>query len=130
MTIKSRHKIRAAAIIGMVAYTIAKSFIVENIFAKYGVNTWLFFVLDAITAVVYVIALEQLVVAVLHKTGSWRRLLTWSLVAFVAFAVPYGYVFLASSTVPSGILLGLGIVVALLLVNAAVAILGRLKPKK
>jgi hypothetical protein len=118
-----RHTLRSLALAGILLYTFIRFFIVRTMFEQYGVNPWIFLIIDAVTAVSYIFAVDYLVATAVGKQKTaWRPLITWAVVAIVSFTAPYGYVFIAGSTVPSGLGTGLAIVVSLLLANAAVAI--------
>lgn len=114
----------------MLGYTIIRTLVVENMFAQYGVNSWLFLALDGATAVVYVIAIEHLVVAAWQRQTPFYKVVLWSGAALTAFALPYLYIFAASQTLPASLALGLLVVVGLFLTNAGIMLGRRIKNRK
>lgn len=123
----TRHHLRLVAIIGLIAYAIVRFFLVGALFASHGVNPWVFLAIDCLTAITYVLGLEHLVVALKDTRFHAGQLLAWGFLAAASFAAPYAYVFVASHTLPDGLALGLGIVIVLLLANAVIGLLKRLR---
>jgi hypothetical protein len=125
---KLRAKIRTLAIVALLGYVVLRFFVVRGVFEEYGVNAWVFLGIDAITAVIYVLGIEHLVVGLRSDIKSWPRLLVWSLATCMAFALPYLYVFISSRQLPAGLGLGFGLVVGLLFLNAVVSFRKKIKP--
>lgn len=124
----TRTKIRSAAIALSLGYTVVRVLMVQATLAGYGVNPWVFMAIDAVCGVVYVLGIEQLIVA-MRSAKSWQHALLWSLATAAAFAAPYMYLFLASRELPLAFGIGLGVVVALLLANAVLSFRRRVKQR-
>jgi hypothetical protein len=118
----TRVKIRAIAILISLAYTAARVLIVQATLVSYGINPWVFLIIDAISGVVYVLGIEQLIVAMKKRNNTpMHKIIIWSLVTIAMFAAPYLYLFGASRELPWGFAIGLGLIVVLLLVNATLS---------
>ena len=125
-----RLKVRLVAISLLLVYTIIRFFIVRALLEGYGVNPWLFLLIDASTGVLYVIGIEKLILLAIRKDKkvfAWKSLLLWALVALGAFVAPYAYIYWASSELPPSLGIGIGVVVLLLLVNAGLAFVRRVR---
>jgi hypothetical protein len=128
-----RKKIRFAVIALLLGYTVVRFFIVRSVLEGYGVNPWLFLTIDATTAVSYVIGIEHLIVSVTHReqrAAEWPRLLFWTILTAISFAAPYTYIYAASRELPVSLGIGLGVIIALLLLNAVIALARRIRRLK
>ena len=84
-----------AWISGVVAYAVIRGLILWSTIGEYGVNPWVFVVIDVGTAWPY--AYGQLRVVHEARLKNWRGTQRWSLVALAAFAAPYVYIVGAGS---------------------------------
>lgn len=126
-----RQKVRYSMIALSLVYTAVRVFIVHTTLVSYGVNLWVFLVTDAVAGVLYVLGLEQLVVALSPKAKQhWLRMCAWALCAISMFALPYLYIFISSNQLPSGMVWGLGVIIALLAANAFLSIKRRVRHKE
>lgn len=116
MTIRQR--LRTIAIVSILLYTIVRFFFVKLTLESYGVNSWIFLVIDAGTGILYVIGIEHLITLVGQKSANWRTLFLWAGVTAISFAAPYVYIYVWSRELPAGIVWGLGVIILFLLVNA------------
>lgn len=115
----ARVKLRTIAIALSLGYTVVRVTVVHATLAGYGINPWVFFLIDAITGILYVLGIEQLILAMdRRRKASGSKILVWSIIAIASFALPYLYLFTASRELPLGFTIGLGIIVLLFLVNA------------
>lgn len=126
-----RKNVRLTAAAAIVAYAVVRLFIVKATLEKYGVNPWVFFVIDAITGVIYILGIEQLVLSFTKKTDvKLGRIITWSFITAAAFGAPYVYMYTAGQAMPPIVGLGLSVIVVLLLANAIVLFRRRLRARK
>jgi len=124
-------KIRWAAIVAVVGYAAIRLFIVKAAFEKFGVNPWVFFIIDAATGVFYILGIEQLVTMLTGKSDAgFKKILLWALVTCASFAAPYVYLYAAGQSMPFIVSVGIGLVILLLLINAVMLFRRRLHPKK
>lgn len=124
----TRAKLRYIAIAISLAYTVVRFIFVQVSLAGYGVNPWVFLVVDTITGVVYVLCIEQLILTFrTRQKGVWWRPVLWSGFTAMAFALPYLYIFMFSNELPLSFAIGLGVIVLALLVNAIISIARRVR---
>jgi hypothetical protein len=122
--VTKREKIRYIAIALSLAYTAVRFVFVNTTLSGYGVNPWLFLIIDTVAGVVYVLGVERLIVALSPKARTaWPRMIGWSALTGVAFAAPYLYIYASSHELPLSFALGLSVIIILLLVNACVSIM-------
>jgi hypothetical protein len=123
-----RKTIRITALLVVLLYVVLRFFVVQATLQEYGVNSLVFLSIDVITAVFYVLGIEELVWALKVKL-SLTRVVVWGTVAVIAFAAPYVYLYAAGQAMPPSIFIGMGIIIGLLGVNAFVAIRRRVRSK-
>lgn len=126
-----RFGLRWLAIIAILAYSVLRFFVVQATLERYGVNPWVFLVIDASSGVVYVLGIEQLVVAMQkRRKADFTRTIIWGVVTALMFAAPYVYMYIAGQTMPPIVAIGIGIIVLLLCANAVVTFRKRIHAKK
>lgn len=124
----TRVKIRIIAIALSLGYTFVRVLLVQVSLKEYGVDPWLFLLIDAVTGVTYVLGIEQLVVAIRSKRQrNWKVLICWALLVTLSFALPYLYLFIFSRELPLSFAIGIGLIVALLLANAVLSLVRRVR---
>ena len=101
--------VKRAWIIGVVGYSILRAVIAWGLFRDYGVNPWIFAIIDVGTAIPYATAVAELPGAIARsdRRGSARHLV----VAVVTFMAPYAYIWLTASDAPTDLRGGLAILV-------------------
>lgn len=127
----TRVKLRLIGVAVSLIYTVIRVIIVQATLVGYGINPWIFMIIDAVTGILYVLGIEQLIMTMNKKYKmSWSKILLWSAVTIASFALPYLYLFIASRELPFSFGAGLGIVVALLLVNAGLSFKRRVQQER
>lgn len=125
-----RQKLRLTAVVGLVAYTILRFLLVGGVFSTHGIDPWVFLFIDVVTVLPYVLGIEYLVVSLSRVIVDWGKVLFWGAVAALSFAAPYLYVVAYGGQLPAGLSIGLGVVVALLAVNAVASVIRRLRKNR
>lgn len=87
----------------IVLYSFAATFVVWKALHKYGVNPYIFFVIDLITSWFYGVASARLVVAVIQK--RWSETQKWGWLSAINFALPQIYILLSARRVPRDVYL-------------------------
>ena len=82
----------------IVLYSFGATLIVWKTLHKYGVNPYLFFVIDVCTSWPYGIATARIVAKVFEK--EWKQVRKWSWVAAICFVTPQIYILVASHLAP------------------------------
>jgi len=103
----------------IVLYTFAATFVVWKALHKYGVNPYLFFVIDLITSWFYGLASARLVVAVIKK--QWSETQKWGWLSALNFMLPQVYILVSASHVPKDVYI---IIFSVIGVMAAFALIG------
>lgn len=88
-------KLGTAWIVGVVAYAILRALIVWPTLGDYGVDPWIFLIIDVGTAWPY--AYGQLQVIREARRGEWRSVQIWALITLASFIAPYAYIVGAGS---------------------------------
>lgn len=103
----------------IVLYTFAATFVVWKALHKYGVNPYIFFVIDLITSWFYGLASARLVVAIFHK--RWSETQKWGLLSALNFMLPQIYILVSANHVPKDVYI---IIYSVIGVMVAIALLG------
>lgn len=109
----------------IVLYSFAATFIVWKALHKYGVNPYLFFVIDLITSWFYGVASARLVVAVIKK--RWSETQKWGWLSAINFALPQIYILLSARRVPRDVYLIIYSVIGALVAFALIGIGSQIK---
>ena len=117
---KQRFNLKTAWIVGVVGYAILRAVIAWGLFRDYGVNPWVFAVIDIGTAIPYATAVAELpgAIARSERRGIIRRLV----VAVVTFMAPYAYIWLAAEDAPTDLRGGLLVLVVCLFGAAGIGV--------
>ena len=109
-------------------YTIVATIVVWKSLSKYGVNPWIFAVIDAITSYTYGITSARMVIALIAKNSKLAR--KWALGAAVSFITPQAYILIAAKNAPADVYrIVIGVITALFLFTA-ISLLIDIKRKK
>ena len=81
-----------AAIFG---YSVLRAVVVWPTLGGYGVNPWIFLIIDVVTAWPYAVGQVRVVQGLRHR--DWQKVETWGLVTLAAFFAPYAYIVGAGS---------------------------------
>ena len=79
-----------AWVVGVFGYSVLRSLVVWPTLSEYGVNPWLFLMIDLSTAWPYAYGQVRIVKAI--RRGDTRSIQIWSVVALLAFLAPYAYI--------------------------------------
>lgn len=95
-------------------YTVVATVVVWRTLGKYGVNVFLFFVIDGITSWTYGIATARLVLNVIKR--EWKAVRKWTLAAAVSFVTPQIYILASARHAPRDVyLIVIGVITFLIL---------------
>lgn len=108
-----------------VAYGGLRAALVWKFLQKYGVNPYVFGVIEFISAAIYGKSSAQVVGAVVD--GEWILLRRWLPIAVLTYFAPDGYVFLSAGRLPSDMLAILISVVCVTLVLTVVGIVTQIR---
>jgi hypothetical protein len=122
---RARFSVERAWIGAIVGYSVLRFVVAWGAMGEYGVNPWVFGVIDVGTAWPYAKSTAGMVKA--GWGGRWMLLAQWSVVALVTFFAPYLYLWSAGNGMPDSLEYGLGLVVAVLFVAASLGIVRKIK---
>jgi hypothetical protein len=90
-TLTAKSRFRAMGLLW--GYAVFKFWIASAVLAQYGINPWIFLVLDTVTVPPYVIGWNLLIAAVCSKRDPrpFRTLVLWAIITFVSSTAPYFY---------------------------------------
>ena len=109
----------------IVLYTFAATFVVWKALHKYGVNPYIFFVVDLITSWFYGLASARLVVAIIHK--RWSETQKWGWLSALNFMLPQLYILVSARHVPHDVYLIIYSVIGVLVAFAIVGIISQIR---
>ena len=104
----------------IILYTFAATFVVWKALHKYGVNPYIFFVIDLITSWFYGLASARLVVAVIYR--RWNETRKWGLLSALNFVLPQIYILVSANHVPHDVYLIIFGVIAVLVFFAVLGL--------
>lgn len=84
-----------AWIVGVFGFSLARALVVWPTLGDYGVNPWIFLLIDIGTAWPY--AYGQVRVVKGARQGDWRSVQFWALITLICFIAPYAYIVGAGS---------------------------------
>ena len=109
----------------IVLYTFVATFVVWKALHKYGVNPYIFFVVDLITSWFYGVASARLVVAIIHK--RWSETQKWGWLSALNFMLPQIYILVSANHVPKDVYIIIYIVIGVMVAFALVGIASQLR---
>jgi len=109
----------------IVLYTFGATFVVWKALHKYGVNPYLFFVIDLITSWFYGLASARLVVAIIHK--RWSETQKWGCLSALNFMLPQIYILMSARHVPRDVYIIIYSVIGVMVAFAIVGIVSQLR---
>ena len=109
----------------IVLYTFGATFVVWKALHKYGVNPYLFFLIDLITSWFYGLASARLVVAIIHK--RWSETQKWGWLSALNFMLPQIYILVSARHVPRDVYIIIYSVIGVMVAFAVVGIVSQLR---
>ena len=79
------------AMVFLWTYAVFKFLVGFNVLRAYGINPWIFLLLDTVTVPTYIIGWSHLIASMGEKNQGFRIVLKWSVVTFVSSTLPYLY---------------------------------------
>lgn len=120
-TIRRRRRLSNTWALLVVAWSLVRTAIVWAAVGDYGLNPWLYLVLDLISASVDAVSTPRMVIRFVDD--QYRKALQWAAVSLAAFVLPDVYIFLGTRTLPTKlIVLILSIIFATLVVAVVMVI--------
>ena len=114
--IEARRKGLRIWFILVLSWSIGRSIIVSHIFHKYGLNPWVYFVIDFLSSIPYAYASAHSLLAFIDKRKV--QAFWWGMLTVASFYAPDIYIVYISREVPRSTYLGFGVVLAALTIFA------------
>lgn len=86
--------------VGIFLFSAARALIAWPALGRYGVNPWVFLVIDLVTALPYGLAQALTVKILRDRHRAPTESIPWATVVVAMFLLPYVYIFLASGSMP------------------------------
>jgi uncharacterized membrane protein YhaH (DUF805 family) len=109
----------------IVLYTFGATFVVWKALHKYGVNPYIFFVVDLITSWFYGLASARLVVALLKK--RWSETQKWGWFSALNFMLPQIYILISARHVPRDVYIIIFSVIGVMIAFAIVGVVSQVR---
>lgn len=115
---KRRRRIEVSWVVTIVLFTIGRLVLAAQTLEDYGLNIWVFGVIDLATAIPYAIGTAKVVEGFIDR--RLRAASTWAMVACASFLAPYLYIFWVGKDVdfPPVVYVVLGLLIAIFGGNA------------
>ena len=107
MTDERRRMVEVLWVVAALAYGLGRAIVVWKTLGDYGVNPWIYGVLDVISTVPYAIGTARVVTGVIDR--DWARVRLWGTIAAVAFLVPDLYIVIVGESMPLVVYVVLGV---------------------
>lgn len=105
----------------IVLYSFGAAILVYKTLRKYGVNPYIFFVIDVCTSWPYGIATARIVVNTIAK--NWKAVRKWTWIAGITFVTPQVYILITAHHAPRDVYLIVIAVISFLIIFAIVGVL-------
>jgi hypothetical protein len=109
-------------VIGIVAFTLARLVVAKGTLEEYGLNLWVFGIIDLATAVPYALGVAKVVTSMVDRDFSGTA--RWAAVASASFLAPYLYIAWAgrTSSFPPAVYAALAVLVTVFGGNAVLSV--------
>lgn len=124
---KLRQRLELSWVISIVLFTLARFFVARETLEKYGLNIWVFGVIDLLTAIPYAIGTARVVGSLVDRDLASAG--TWAGIAALSFFAPYGYILWAGqdATFPTTVYVVLGVLIAIFGANATWSVVRKVR---
>ena len=109
----------------IVLYTFVATFVVWKALHKYGVNPYIFFVVDLITSWFYGLASARLVVAIIHR--RWSETQKWGWLSALNFMLPQIYILASARHVPKDVYIIIYSAISVMVIFAVVGVISQIR---
>ena len=109
----------------IIIYSFVATFVVWKALHKYGVNPYLFFVIDVITSWLYGLASARLVMSLVKKRTN--QIAKWGIYSALNFVIPQVYILVSAHDVPREVYLIIGVVICVLAIFSLIGIYNELR---
>ena len=104
----------------VIVWSLIRTLIVWTVVGDYGLNPWIYLVIDLCCASVDAFTTPRTVLAFIDD--RYRRAAFWGLLSLIAFIIPDVYIFLGTRTLPKRIIIAICAIIGLTLVMAVAGV--------
>ena len=124
---KLRQRLELSWVVGIVLFTLARFFVARETLEQYGLNIWVFGVIDLVTAIPYAIGTARVVGAMVDRDLAAAG--TWAGIAALSFFAPYGYILWSGKDAefPTSVYVVLGVLIAIFGANALWSVIRKVR---
>ena len=106
---RHQHLVERVWILLVIIWGCIKALVINDVFATYGINTWVYLTIDLAIAVPYALSTARFVIYGLEK--RWQKAWPYGIAAIVFHFIPDIYILAGTHSVPKGIYLVFGLTV-------------------
>lgn len=120
LVVERRRRWRVIVAVAMISWSLVRTVIIWVAIGGYGLNPWLYLVIDLSSAVVDSVTTPSMVVRFIDD--RFRAAAGWAAISLGAFLVPDVYIFVGTQRLPPGIIAMVATIVTLTLTVAVVGV--------
>ena len=124
-TIRRRRRLSNTWALFVIGWSIIRTLIVWAAVGDYGLNPWLYLVLDLVSASIDAFSTPRMVIRFVDD--QYRKALQWALVSLAAFVMPDIYIFAGTRTLPRKLIAIIVAVITVTLLAAVIAVLRKVR---
>lgn len=124
-TIRRRRRLSNTWALFVIGWSIIRTLIVWAAVGDYGLNPWLYLVLDLVSASIDAFSTPRMVIRFVDD--QYRKALQWALVSLAAFVMPDIYIFAGTRTLPRKLIAVIVAVITITLLSAVIAVLRKVR---
>ena len=124
-TIRRRRRLSNTWALFVIGWSLIRTLIVWAAVGDYGLNPWLYLVLDLVSATIDAISTPRMVIRFVDD--QYRKALQWALISLAAFVMPDIYIFAGTRTLPGKLIVIIVAVISVTLLAAVVAVLRKVR---
>lgn len=103
---RHQHLVERIWILLVVVWGCVKAVVINDVFRKYGINTWVYLAIDLTIAVPYALSTARFVIFGLEK--KWQKAWPYGIAAIIFHFIPDIYILAGTHSVPKSIYLIFG----------------------
>ncbi len=109
----------------VVAWSLIRTLIVWAAVGDYGLNPWIYLVIDLASASVDAVTTPRMVLSFIDD--QYRKAVRWAVLSLIAFMVPDLYIFLGTRTLPRRIIFAVCGIIAITLTVGVVGVVRKIR---
>lgn len=124
-TLARRRMLSRTWAVVVVAWSLIRTLIVWAAVGDYGLNPWIYLVIDLISACIDAITTPRMVLNFIDN--NYRAALKWAAISLAVFIVPDLYIFLGTRELPTNVIAIVCLVITVTLVTGVVSVVHKVR---